>query len=240
MSVEIPVAPDHLVNLRDVASAEVSLQPGVLLRSDAPRAGDTPPDDVAWPPRTVLDLRDLGEKRDPHPLRDVADVRELPVLDGATRAAPAQDALPFDLGRLYVEMLHGVGAAHLVDGVDAVATAPGPVLVHCTAGKDRTGVLVAVVLALVGVDRAHIVTDYVRTDPHMPAVIARARRTARAATADSHVLAALPPELLTAPPHAIGTVLDFLDEHTGGAEGWFAAHGGTPETLRTLRERLLR
>jgi protein-tyrosine phosphatase len=240
MSVDLPAAPARLVNLRDVASASDVLTPGVLLRSDAPRAGDVPPDDVAWPPRTVLDLRDLGEKRDEHPLRDEADVRDLPVLDGATQVSPSDEALPFDLGRLYVEMLHGVGAAHLVEAVDAVATAPGPVLVHCTAGKDRTGVLVAVVLALVGVDRAQIVTDYVRTDPNMPAIIARARRTARTATVDSHVLAALPPELLTAPPHAIETVLDFLDDYDGGVAGWFEAHGGTPRAIRELRERLVR
>jgi protein-tyrosine phosphatase len=240
MSVELPAAPGHLVNLRDVASASESLRPGVLLRADAPRAGDLPPDDVVWPPRTVLDLRDLAEKRDEHPLRDVADVLELPVLDGATRADPSTDVLPFDLGRLYLEMLHGVGAAHLVDAVEAVATGDGPVLVHCTAGKDRTGVLVALVLSLVGVDRAEIVADYVRTEPNMPEIIARARHTARVATADAHVIAALPPELLTAPPHAVGAVLDFLDAYDGGAAGWFVAHGGAPATLTGLRDRLVR
>ncbi|PFG41862.1 protein tyrosine/serine phosphatase [Isoptericola jiangsuensis] len=242
MSVEIPAARPHLVNLRDVASASAALRPGVLLRSDAPHAGDEPPRDVAWPPRTVVDLRDAGEGDAAHPLADVARVVSLPVLDGATRNAEARDAVPFDLARLYVELLDGVAARHLVDGVRAVAADDAPVLVHCTAGKDRTGILVAIVLTLVGVERAAVVTDYVRTDPHMPQVVARAwpAGSTTAGRPSEHVLAALPPELLTAPPHAIEAVLDHLDAHEGGAAGWFAAQGGEPEVLSALRSRLVR
>jgi protein-tyrosine phosphatase len=242
MSVEIPAAPPHLVNLRDVATASESLRPGVLLRSDAPHAGDEAPRDVAWPPRTVLDLRDVGEGAAAHPLADVAKVLALAVLDGATRNAEARDAVPFDLARLYLELLDGVGAQHLVDGVRAVAADDAPVLVHCTAGKDRTGVLVAIVLALVGVDRAEIVADYVRTDPNMVQVVARAwpAGSTTAGRPTEHVLAALPPELLTAPPHAIEAVLDHLAAQDGGVAGWFAAHGGDPDVVSALRERLLR
>lgn len=175
-----------------------------------------------------------------HPLRDVARVVGLPVLTGATRSAGAGDVAPFDLGRFYVELLHGPGAAYLVEGVRAVARQDAPVLVHCTAGKDRTGVLVAVVLSLVGAERSQIVTDYVRTDPNMPEIIARARPVHRTRDEDAHVLATLPPELLTAPPHAIEAVLDALAAHDDGAAGWFAAQGGEASTVSALRERLLR
>ncbi|GAA1977014.1 tyrosine-protein phosphatase [Isoptericola halotolerans] len=241
MSVEISAVPDRLVNLRDVGTASPELRTGVLLRSDAPRADDVVPADVVWPPRTVLDLRDGGEAREAHPLAEVATVVSLPVLAGATtRAETSSQPVPFDLGRLYLEMLEEPGATRLVAGVRAVAVDDGPVLVHCTAGKDRTGVLVALVLALVGVDRASIVTDYVRTDVNMPQVLSRARATARAPRRDAHVIAALPPELLTAPPHAVEAVLDALAAHDDGAVGWFAAHGGDQATLSALRERLLR
>ncbi|WP_402462769.1 tyrosine-protein phosphatase [Isoptericola aurantiacus] len=241
MSVETSAVPDHLVNLRDVGAASALLRTDVLLRSDAPRAGDVEPDGVAWPPRTVLDLRDPDEGAEAHPLAGEAEVRSLPVLTGATtRAGSGGDVVPFDLGRLYLEMLDGPGARHLVAGAEAVASDPAPVLVHCTAGKDRTGVLVAVVLALVGVDRRDIVADYVRTDANMPAVIVRARATARTPRKDAHVVAALPPELLTAPAHAIEAVLAALAAHDGGAAGWFTAHGGDVATLRSLRDRLLR
>lgn len=234
------VVPGRLVNLRDVGEASERLRRGVLLRSDAPHAGDAGPRGVVWPPRTVLDLRDVGEGGRAHPLRDVARVMSLPVLTGATRASHAGDVAPFDLGRFYVELLHGTGAAYLADGVHAVATHDAPVLVHCTAGKDRTGVLVAILLSLVGVRRAEIVTDYVRTEPSMPEIIARARPAHRRQEDQAHVLAALPPELLTAPAHAIEAVLDALAAHDGGAAGWFVAQGGTPRTVSALRARLLR
>ncbi|WP_278236288.1 tyrosine-protein phosphatase [Isoptericola sp. AK164] len=240
MSIETGTVPDRLVNLRDVATSSDAVRPGVLLRADAPRAGDVPPSDVVWPPRTVLDLRDPGEQREPHPLADVAGVLSLPVLDGATRVAPAEHRGPFDLGRLYLEMLDGAGGRHLAAGVAALATSDAPVLVHCTAGKDRTGVFVAAVLALLGVERSAIVADYVRTGPNMPRVLARARHTSRAPDRRSHVVAALPPELLTAPAHAISTVLDALAARDGGPAGWFAAQGGVASTVSSLRARMLR
>ena len=234
-----PPALDRLANLRDVATASPRLRPGVLLRSDAPRAGDIVPRDVAWPPRTVLDLRDPGESRDAHPLAGTAHVVPLPVLDGAATGAASAPAPVPGLGVLYRQMLEGVGAGHLVDGVRLVATADAPTLVHCTAGKDRTGVLVALVLALAGVDRAAIVADYERTGPHMREVLARASVTAQLPAPDAHVLAALPPELVTAPGWAIASVLDLLDDHDGGPEGWFAAHGGAAGTVDALRDRLV-
>ena len=42
----------------------------------------------------------------------------------------------------------------VVGALEDIATGPGPVLVHCAAGKDRTGVVVAMALAAVGVERA--------------------------------------------------------------------------------------
>ncbi|HWV78731.1 MAG TPA: tyrosine-protein phosphatase [Isoptericola sp.] len=230
--------PDHLVNLRDVATAAPGLVPGALLRSDAPRSGDVPPDDVAWPPRTVLDLRDPGENGEPHPLTGVAHVVPLPLLDGtAMQGATAPAPVP-GLGEVYLQMLDGVGARHLVEAVRLIAVDDAPVLVHCTAGKDRTGVTVALVLSLLGVDRAAIVADYERTGPHMRQVLVRAAVTANLAVPDAHVLAKLPPELVTAPGWAIETVLDRFAEHDGGAAGWFRAHGGSGETLDALQARL--
>ncbi|MCA5892115.1 tyrosine-protein phosphatase [Isoptericola sp. NEAU-Y5] len=232
-------APGHLVNLRDVATADEGLRPGVLLRSDAPRRGDAPPPGVVWPPRTVLDLRDLAEKRFEHPLAGTARVVDLPLLDGATTAGVMVPAMIPGLGELYLQILDGVGAARLVEAVGWVAAGHGPVLVHCTAGKDRTGVTVALVLALLGLPRQRIVADYEQTASNMPGVLARASATARLPEPDRHLLAALPPELLTAPGWAIETVLDRLEAHDGGAAGWFLARGGDVSTLDVLRSRLL-
>ncbi|NLU81196.1 tyrosine-protein phosphatase [Rhodococcus sp. HNM0569] len=227
-----------LANLRDVASAHPSLATGVFLRSDAPLATDRHDGyPVVWPPRTVLDLRDAGEQgNDVHPLAAHCDVVPLPLLRGA---AYDVDGLPPTLGALYLTMLD---SAHdmLVDVVRLVATAPGPVLVHCAAGKDRTGVAVALVLSLLGTSRESIVADYTATDANMAGVNARMLQSnhvvARVADID---LEALPADLSRAPVDAIAAVLDALETHPDGAEGWYLARGGDADTLSRLRSRFL-
>ena len=63
----------------------------------------------------------------------------------------------------------------VVGALDDVASGPGPVLVHCAAGKDRTGVVVAMALAAVGVERSAVVEDYVLTGERIAAIMARLR-----------------------------------------------------------------
>ena len=61
----------------------------------------------------------------------------------------------------------------IVGAVRAIACARGAVLVHCAAGKDRTGVVVALALDAAGVDRATIVADYLATAERIDAIVAR-------------------------------------------------------------------
>ena len=58
-------------------------------------------------------------------------------------------------------------SAGVVDVIRGIL-ADQPVLVHCTVGKDRTGVTVALALAAVGVDEDDIVADYARTEALLP------------------------------------------------------------------------
>ncbi len=108
-----------------------------------------------------------------------------------------------------------------------------PVLVHCTVGKDRTGVTVALMLAAVGVDRHAVVADYARTEALLPPE--RNRRVV------AH-LRALHPEarhledLVTrAPASVLRALLDDLDERFGSVAGYLRAHGITDEELVALR-----
>ena len=111
-------------------------------------------------------------------------------------------------------------------------------LVHCAAGKDRTGVTVALVLSLLSVEREAIVADYAVTGEVMHSVQARLATT-HAGLIDGETLANLPVDLSAAPPGAIIPVLDAWNAHEGGSEGWHHAHGGTSAILASLRERLL-
>ena len=115
----------------------------------------------------------------------------------------------------------------IVGALDDIATAAGPVLVHCAAGKDRTGVVVALALAAAGVGASAIIADYVRTGERIGAIMARLRASATYA-ADLEASATSP---ASRAPSA-WAVLEVLDERYGGPSGWLAAQGFDPARLR--------
>jgi hypothetical protein len=209
----------------------------VLIRADAPQEGDEPPLVAGWPPATVLDLRAVTEKVEAHPLAPVANVRHIDVLAEAELTGAAGRENLGGLREMYRMMISPEVAPAVVDVVTQLATAPTPVLVHCSAGKDRTGVAIALALRLVGVPRAAVIADYTETGRHMPGVLAR--MMGGGASLGDTPLASVPREVLDAPASAIEAVLDAWDAHAGGAEGWFVQHGGTPATVEALRARLL-
>ena len=232
-----------IANFRDIATAAPGINPGVYYRSDAPAAGDEPPAAAPiWPPATVFDLRDPGESHGLHALAEVSDVHQVHVFeDAAVEKLMTGEAAP-SLGALYATLIESPQAEALVGVVGGIAAAPGPVLAHCSAGKDRAGVTAALVVALLGVPRAAIVADYTATAANMPSVLERffaAMPVELAAQARASGALDTASGLLGAPADAIETVLDAWEAHEGGVEGWFLAHGGDAATLSALRARLL-
>lgn len=229
--------PDTVANLRDVAHADPALRPDVLWRSAQPVAGDGDPREVtSWPPATVVDLRSPEEvPPGPHPLLPGARVHGVVLIDHAgDPAALAQRRRT--LAEVYLAMLDpGTG---LLRAVGLVADGPAPVLVHCAAGKDRTGLVVALALRLVGVPRAAVLADFALTTDAMPEVLRRLVATSPLpAGAD---LSTLPPEYFTAPAAALEAVLDVWDDHEGGTGGWARAHGAPDDLVERLRGALVR
>jgi protein-tyrosine phosphatase len=116
-----------------------------------------------------------------------------------------------------------------------VADTDGATIVHCAAGKDRTGVVTALALAAVGVAREAIIDDYVLTAERIEAILGRLRASRTYAddlqnqTVDTHRPRAA----------AMRRLLDTLDESYGGAPAWLRAHGWTDEDGAALRKRLL-
>ncbi len=122
----------------------------------------------------------------------------------------------------------------VAESVRTIARSDGAVLVHCAAGKDRTGVVVAMALSAAGIDDATVVADYMASAERITAIMDRlvASPTYRA-------------ELVGHDPqdHAprVGTmerVLQILDEEHGGATAWLTANGLGDEDLALLRGRL--
>jgi protein-tyrosine phosphatase len=128
-----------------------------------------------------------------------------------------------------------VGRESLVEAL-LMVSAPErrPLVFHCAAGKDRTGVLAALVLEILGVDRSIIVEDYVLTASRMDLIIGRMSDMPNA----KEVVAAIPQFLLRAEAETMELFLDRLEKEHGGARQWALA-AGVPEAALAVMESTL-
>jgi protein-tyrosine phosphatase len=123
----------------------------------------------------------------------------------------------------------------VVGALRVMARSQGAALVHCAAGKDRTGVVCALALEAVGVLREEVVTDYARTGERLEGILRRLRgSTTYAADLDSR-----PTDSHLPHTSIMNTFLATLDESHGGALGWLASHGWTDTDTGLLRIRLI-
>jgi len=224
-----------LPNLRDVGGLPVPgggrVRAGRVLRSAAPLPGDAVPEGLTWPPAVVLDLRSAGEVvGSVHPLHGPGTrVVNLPLLESLR-----PDTQPVaHLTDLYHVMLDQ-SAPRFVDVLREVAGTDGPALLHCAAGKDRTGVSVALVLRLLGVEHEHVVADYLATEKEYDAIDARLSQGPGAAHR-----AHLPASFFTTPVESIESVLERWDAADGGVEGWAVRAGADERLLARLRDGLV-
>lgn len=238
-------AQQRLANVRDLGGLTTvhgdRVRHGVLLRSDVPRVGDSDPDLIAWPPTVVLDLRTELDLEPEHPLAQaVTRIVRIPMTPEADPRRMLADDNTLTLAELYQKILDAL-VPNLNTIVDAVLNADGPALVHCVAGKDRTGVLIAVLLAAVGVSRSHIEADYCQTGDNMVGVLERMMTTIPEAKRSIFraKVANAPAGLFDTPVDVIATVLDQLDAYPGGPGGWLIEHGVAPEQLSRLRRHLI-
>jgi protein tyrosine/serine phosphatase len=137
----------------------------------------------------------------------------------------------------------GVYLRYLEDRADSVLAAlrliagtEGATIVHCAAGKDRTGVIVALALAEVGVSREAIIADYALSAERVEAIIARlvARRTYATDLVKDEPIDKHKPK-----PVTMQRLLDALDAEFGGVSAWLRDHGWTEDDAAALRRKLL-
>ena len=165
----------------------------------------------------VLDLRSDWEVDETHPLADDPAYRRIPWID------PVRDKefVPSpDLAEVYRGSLVR-NRAQIVQVLRAVAGAPVglPVVVHCQAGKDRTGLLVALLLELAGVPREVIAADYAQSEVRLGLQDAEAfRRTS---------------------PETILDSLAYVDSQYGGVRAYFGWCGLTAGEIHRLAARLV-
>jgi protein-tyrosine phosphatase len=215
---------------------------GVLFRSDA--LHHLTPEDVerigALGIRTIVDLRSVTEvERTGRGLLAQEDIAW--VHAPLTHADPGgHQVLPpalaaGDLGAHYVDSL-GERTAMLASIIEQLSIAANlPVVFHCTAGKDRTGIVAALVLALVGVERGAIVEDYTLTDTRMSPIMDRLRSSGDLPETTNPVAAGI----ARAEAASMITFLEALQRGYGSAEGWAHRAGLSDATLASLRALLL-
>lgn len=245
---------DGAANARDVAglpAARGRTRSNVLLRADALDALSAR--DVAELTdhrglRHVVDLRSDGERaergRGLLGERDAVRYTELQIIDEGQllqrrteREQMLADGVPIAhiMADGYVQLLDW-GAASFVTAFRAVTAHEGvPALVHCSAGKDRTGVLVALLLGAGGVGTEAIVADYAATGERMAAVIARLET----ASIFAGMAAALPAFTFDAHPETMRRFLAHLEQTWGGPAGWLTAQGVAGDEIERWQHTLV-
>jgi protein-tyrosine phosphatase len=123
----------------------------------------------------------------------------------------------------------------VVAALHDIAGSEGAVIVHCAAGKDRTGTVVGLALKAVGVPDELVVADYAASAERVAAILDRLRaKQAYAANLRDKTVAQQSPTTDT-----MRLLLATLDERYGGALGWLDAQGWTPADTKRLRRKLL-
>jgi protein-tyrosine phosphatase len=206
---------------------------GVLVRSDS-IAHLTPVGReamAAYGVTTVIDLRTDDELlRAPNPCADNAGPTylHLPVIDDSMMAGLDEASGMFER---YLWMLDGRPEAFRAI-FEAVASADGALVFHCYAGKDRTGLVAAMLLSVTGVPDGAIATDYAETDVQL--ALRYQEWIAAAAPERRRVMR----EEFQCPPEWILGALDHLRQRWGGVAGYLEAAGMTPTTIDQLSARL--
>lgn len=259
-------AVDGLFNFRDTGglalTAGGSSSSGVLFRSDAlfavSPAGLTAL--AATDIGVIVDFRTPAERAsapDRIPTSRPFHTVELSILQGAmadlasqflrpgasaptpAELAQAAAAVP-TLGDMYVSMLQA-SAQPFAEVARLVAHSsdrePTAVLVHCTAGKDRTGVATAIMLDAAGVTRTAVVDDYASSQEHLAGPWAD-QMLQMIASFGMPVTPHLRTLATGTPPEAIQQALEWVDTTFGDSASYLLSGGLTGEELADLRSRI--
>ncbi|HCS61408.1 MAG TPA: hypothetical protein DIW46_08435 [Microbacterium sp.] len=222
-------------NFREVAPGV--LIPGRLYRSDAlhrlTREGRGRLRELGI--GQVIDLRSAFDRRigGRDRLRGTGAVRLAVPIDGAPRNANLRTV---SLEEVYQTVL----ARHQEDlgrVIRTIASAKGPVVVHCTAGKDRTGLVAALILTALDIERDVILADYAATAANLSGDwterMLRKIRRFRVPMTDNLI------EVLTgSPPTVLSETFDWLENTRGGALSYLEG-AGVDAAVRSELKRLL-
>ncbi len=233
------------LNARDVGGLPVTdgghIRRNSLLRSDS--LGYLSPSGVETVRRhgvsAIIDLRSPGEGSSaeasavPHPFAEDSTYHSIPMFVPRAENLDPELLANATTAELYCAIVDRYGQ-RIGAAVAAIALAPpGPVVVHCADGKDRTGIVVAVVLSTLGVSNADIAEDYAESERRLATRLARLL----AAESDMGIRALIQRHWPTAADTMV-RLLEHVDQEYGGAAAYLRTHGVDDNALCILRDRL--
>lgn len=234
---------DGAFNIRDLGGYATtdgrSVRWQVLYRADGLHR--IPPDAtpvvarLGW--RTVVDLRTTGEVEAGAFCAEGPETVHLPILRSTWGIPELTDIEPVEFLSTHYLVMLDEGAAAIASAIAILASPVRlPAVFHCSAGKDRTGVLAALVLASLGIPDDIIVADY-----HLSAGAVEQLVAWLAATRPDlgEEMSRQPKAFLSCPPEAMQTFLDALRARHGSVEEYLLGIGVAPSALTALRSNLL-
>jgi len=237
---------DGCLNVRDLGGHRTrdggETRYGAIVRADSIRQLT----DAGWAAavdygvKTVVDLRmDIELEADP-PADLPVDVVHVPFfqdddeafaeVEAAARAAPDYVVETREVYLVFLERWR----ANVGGAIAAIARAPeGGVVVHCMGGKDRTGLVTALLLSLAGVDTEEIATDYAASEERL-----RRRHDVWLAEAGTEAERERIRRVAATPAESMVGVLEELERRYGSVEAFLHAAGLSDDDLELARERL--
>jgi protein-tyrosine phosphatase len=188
--------------------------------------------------RTVIDLRSAHELEHHGPDRfdeGTVDHWHVPLIDRVVMQREPRP-VPRDAAEVYGELLHW-GASGIARCFELLAEPDAvPAVFHCAVGKDRTGVIAALLLSLVGVPDEDVIADYALSAQSWPG---RERFLAEHAPAFLDYLRAIPDRFLGSTPETMRTFLDGVRHDHGSARDYLTGIGVSAAALQRLHAALL-
>lgn len=185
---------------------------------------------------TIIDLRDDVERaHQPTALPGAVRVIASPIFQGVDATINDPD---ISIGTFYSNLIENYtpnyvrGIRHIIEHND------GPVLVHCTAGKDRTGTLVALALTAIGVDREDVLHDYAQTEQYLAGEWAD-RHIEHMQSLGIELTPALRDLLVRSPSETLDAALASVESQHGSIVDYLRAHGLSDHEIDLLAALLL-
>ncbi|KAA9299055.1 MULTISPECIES: tyrosine-protein phosphatase [Aerococcus] len=184
--------------------------------------------------KRIVDLRrDTEVEENPDPMLNKLDYKNISFSnDGLENIDDAENVVKsyegVSLPHYYVDLIKNKQDALV--GIFSFLSKPGMTLFHCTAGKDRTGVIAALLLDLVGVSRSDIISDYSLSGIY---ILEQSRF-------NRFVTEGKVPEILTSKPHYIDHLLQYVKENYISTSNMLLEFGLSQAEINQIKQKLVK